>query len=363
MTSKKVFETTIDVANPIDFASEKERHTKRALEARYNGRCYMGVFVLKVDAILRIGEVVIKNSSGNGGGYLDVMFDAYVYATGADDILAGVEISFLHPLVVGMWQAPVPKSDIAAGAKALVTLVHADIGALATKQVLAVRVLEVMHKSISDYVCVSGKLLVCDTRADSFRLKGALTKADAEALAPLAEKVGHELQAREHAVGTSKKGAMWAYERLLYAYRAEGDSGEFDPAYQYDRHGPGHDHTIAGAIPWRGPAGRGLERGAVTVHLLDVVQRALAGESVSVAGVWCRSLSICRSAPVAAHSPHPLAAWDAPAEGNTLAVLSSFLTSTLNYLATVRVMADHLDGPSRAAHQSIWKTMRAAQLA
>ena len=95
----------------------------------------------------------------------------------------------------------------------------------------------------------------------------------------------------------------------------------------------------------------------------DVYKRQL-GESVPVAGVWSRPLSLYRSSPLAAHlaDAHPPEDWGPVVDGNARAVFAEFLKNILDYLGAIRELPAVYGTPELIQqHKGLWEAMRRMQ--
>jgi hypothetical protein len=363
MLLEKVIEVTIPVRNPINFCADKGRHLMVELRNTYEGRCFRGVYIVAVKSILRASACNIEKTNANGEAYVDVQFLADVVYFGRWDILVGVVVASHQQMVVGTYEAPAgPGSDPEAGEgaappgrgarpKTVVSILASKSAeALAVGQKIPVRVVVAEHQPLRPEAAVIGTLLVSDQTAPAYRLEGALDAAARAELAPLLEVIDVELEARA-ALVQARKADLWFFELLLYAYR-----GSAAPA----------DRTIAageGAPAWTGPEGlRRVEAGAEEKNVLEIARRAVAGESVPVAGYWSRSLAIYRSSPLAARAASPPDGWAPPVDGAPRAVFALYLKNILDFLVATREMVELYDTPEvHGAHRNVWAAMRAAQ--
>lgn len=361
---EKVFEATVNVANPINFCTDKARHLTIALQNKYVGRCFKGAYVLGVKKILECGACHIMRTNGTGEGYVDVRFLADVAVFSSCDILTGVEIVSNQPMLVGSYEGaaawPPARAPPIPGRPRAAVIIRASeaAAALAVGQKIPVRILLARHAPMQAQASVVGSLLVCDQTAPAYRLRDALDLSARAELAPMLAAVELELEARA-AMVEARKADLWFFERLLYAFREAG------PA---PRDGTAQDEAVPaweGGPVWGGPRPlQALEAGAETASVLDIVRRVVGGERVPVAGVWSRSLALYRSSPLVAVVREGAAvpgAWTV-VDGAPRAVFAEFLKNILDFLVATRELV--LGYNSRKLiedHTSLWRVMRSAQ--
>jgi DNA-directed RNA polymerase subunit E'/Rpb7 len=376
MQFEKVIDGTVDVANPINFCADKERHLMAELRNKYVGRCFKGAYILGIKAVLDSSACHIVRTNGSGEGYVDVRFLADVAVFSRWDVLTGVEIVSHQQMIVGVYEGgaaaradedpdaararPGPKA-----ARAVVTVLASKaVEALAVGQKIAVRVVLAKHAPMQPQASLVGALLVCDQTAPAYRLRGALDQSARAELAPMLAVVELELEARAALIET-RKADLWFFELLLYAFREP--PGAKAPEAKAESEAPAWED---GPV-WRGPrALQALEAGAEATSVLDVVRRAVGGESVPVAGVWSRSLALYRSSPLVAvvrgeSREDPGAA--APAtwtvvDGTPRAVFAEFLKNILDFLVATRELVEVYNSRELIdKHLNLWSVMRAAQ--
>jgi hypothetical protein len=358
---RKVFEATVEVRNPINFAADTDRHLLVALRGTYAGRCYKGTYVVEVLEIRRRSPCHLSRSNGSAEGYIDVEFLAEVAVFSQWDILVGVEVVNNAPMIVGTYGPPLQggageQPRPSAGARAIVSLRASKASeAIAVGQKIPVRVLVVSHVPMQPQASVVGALLTCDQAAPVYRLRGALDVAARLELEPMLTAIEAELGARA-ILAETRKADLWFFELLLHAHREA-------------RPGPARPDQALPAWPggpvWAGPAAPGGEGGPVQ-SVLEIAHRVVrSGETVQVGGIWSRPLGLFRSSPLAAkgdpHGPGP-AGWDPPVDGTPREVFAIFLKNILDFLvATRELTALYSTRPLLDAHMNVWSAMRKAQ--
>ena len=106
MLLEKLFEVTVDVRDPVNFCSDKDRHLLTELRNTYNGRCFKGVFIVRVKSISQASACRLSMTNASGEGSIDVQFLADVVVFSRWDILVGVKVVNTQQFLVGEYKAP-----------------------------------------------------------------------------------------------------------------------------------------------------------------------------------------------------------------------------------------------------------------
>jgi len=369
------FDATVDVDNPINFCTAKNHHLLAELRNKYVGRCFMGAYILGINKILNSGACHIVRTNGTANGCINVRFLADVVVFSRWDVLTNVEIVNNQQILVGVyedghrWQPVVEEIEPAepggrspgalfkrkeVEARAVVSiLVSRAIESLAVGQKIAIRVMFAQHTPMQPQASIVGALLVCDKLAPAYRLRGVLDQSARAELAPMLIAVEVELKKRTELIDT-RKADLWFFELLLYAFRQTGlESSESSfPAWE-------------GGPVWSGPSAlQDLEAGASPISALDIIRRAVDGESVPVTGVWSRSLALYRSSPLVAVVRDAAAvpkSW-VVVDGTPRAVFAEILKNILDFLVATRELLLVYNSPELInKHLNIWTAMRAEQ--
>ena len=342
-----------------------------ALRDKYVGRCFKGAYILGINKILDSGACHIVRTNGTAKGFIDVRFLADVVVFSRWDVLTDVEVVNNQQILVGVYEGgaaaraaesvstldganasqPGPKT-----ARAVVTvLVSKSIESLAVGQKIAIRVMFAQHTPMQPQASIVGTLLVCDKLAPAYRLRGVLDQSAHAELAPMLAAVEVELKMRAELINT-RKADLWFFECLLYAFRETGSNPPISESTF-----PAWD----GGPVWSGPSAlQGLEAGASPTSALDIIRRAVNGESVPVTGVWSRSLTLYRSSPLVAVVRDGAAvpkSW-AIIDGTPRAVFAEILKNILDFLVATRELLLVYNSPELIKkHLNIWTAMRAEQ--
>lgn len=371
LETEKLFDATIDVANPIGFCADKNAHLLSELHSKFVDRCFKGALILRILKVVRAGACCICNSNGSGEATVDVQFLAAVRVFARWDILTGVTVRHVSHLIGGHYE---PKEGGPAGAAAATATTTAQAfvvlqptrgaDALAIGQRIAVRVLKAEHPPRQAAVAY-GVLLTCERAAPVFRVRGSLDPAAAADLMGLADRVADELALRAE-VARARPAELAFFEGLLYAYAAPaGARGAAAAAGALS-------HRVAaweGGPEWVGPAPlMALEEGLVAHSLVELVRKA-AVAPVSVAGQWSRPLCLHRSSPLVAFAPRvsraaasaTVAAADAVDEPPRV-VFAMMLKNILDFLVATRELALEYDDVHHPKYAGLWGMMRMAQI-
>jgi hypothetical protein len=339
MLYEKVFETTIDILDVMNFCCDTARHTMTELQNKFVGKCFKGAFIVAIVRVLQSSACHMMSTNLSGDGRIDVRFLATVAVLGSGDILVGVQVVRIPPLFIGDYQG----RNEAALVRASVTVSPSKtLETVAVGQKIAVYVLHALHKPMQPIMTVYGTMLTCDVSFTSHRLRGALEAKARVELAPLYNAILQELTLR----ASIDRAQLWFFERLLYSYRPSSGKDQKIAAWE------GKDVPV-----WEGPSGVGAPGG---VNVLSIVRRVIAGENVPVDGVWARPLNVYRSSPMVTHTVDDNIVAD---EGNARATFVKFLKNILDYLMAIREMTEVYTPEDHLSHRNIWAAMTSVQAA
>jgi hypothetical protein len=74
----KTIEVSLDIEDPISTYANANTNILRKLQAKYEGRCYAGCFIMKVLNIVKRSECIIMQNTESCDGSINVMFRAQV---------------------------------------------------------------------------------------------------------------------------------------------------------------------------------------------------------------------------------------------------------------------------------------------
>ena len=351
MLFEKIIETTIDIANPINFCADKKRHLMVELKNRFIGVCFKDSYILDIKEIINCGACHIVRTNGSGDAYIDVSFLAEVIVFSRWDILVGVDIVSHQQMVVGLHE----RIQGSKKTRAIVTvLASSAVASIAIGQKIAVRVILAQHSPMQPQASVVSTLLVCDQIAPAYKLKGMLDHHSTAELTPMFDLIKIELETRNTLIVTHKADLLF-FENLLYSFRNQ-EANTLDSEHLAWKNGP----------IWLGPPMMTIKDVSANefVSVLDIVQKVINGESVSVSGVWSRSLDIHRSSPLTAvvrgDNTIP-SSWNV-IDGNPRIVFAEMLKNILDFLVATREMVAMYNSKELIdKHINVWTVMRAAQ--
>ena len=355
---EKVFDTTIDVVNPIHFCTAKNKHLMDELHTKFVGRCYKGSLIIRINKVLKSSSCRINDSNNAGEAVIDVQFAATVREFCRWDIITNVEVRIVTPLVAGHYNVEsLGKTE----AQVFVVLQPSKgVETLSIGQRIPVRITKADHP-VRQAAVVYGALLTCDRAAIVYKVRGSIDVTMAAEMMPLVDRIEHELKLRNSLMADEKiLSNISFFETLLYSFKKTSQAAS-----------PPCTHAVSAWVSgpeWRGPAPlQSLDAGLTIRSIPELIRGVMESQqSVNIAGLWTRPLCIHRSAPVAAFiennasnsSIDPKLALDETPR----VVMSMYLKNILDYLIAVREMATTYVSPEiNDAYIGVWGSMRAAQ--
>jgi DNA-directed RNA polymerase subunit E'/Rpb7 len=359
MLHDKVYETTVNVTNPINFCADMDAHLMAELRSQYNGRCFKGAFIVRVDEILRRSGCNVVTADTSGDGYIDVQFRAIVVVFSRWDILVGVTILTCQQFVNGLYTRETEAGTVRAAVNILSTRATAS---LAVGNRVAVRISKVSHNPRADLVNIAGVVFACETASPTYSLHDSLGASARPQLAVLVSAIEHELKRRADICSSSiAKTKLWFFESLLNTYPLPEDRKVDSTVIGID-----------GKVIWSGPPD--VQPCADARNVLDIARRVVQGETVNVTGIWCRPLGLYRSSPLAAVAlvDDKSSAGESTAdiesksssyiESKASIVITEFLKTTHDFLVATRQMTEvYATQEMIDKHRALWGAMRAQQ--
>lgn len=335
------FGATLDVHDVKTYSADPDRVGVDMLRRNYEGRCFRGVFVVRIVGIVeRAACRYIFTNRLTMVGSVDLVFSAVVVEAATGDLVANARIADTGAkLLIGQTSAD-PNGAGSAGAGFTVQF-RPVFGVESSIRVgqLVPAWLEVAYCGPGQsQIAGIGVLLVCDRKERGFRLEGALSEKDVEGLAPLAAQLRAALEDRAVAIREHPERVDF-FDRLLYTFRDAPAQNESKSAWS----GPG---------TFPGPEGASVE------DLLKTVARP--GD---VGGVWCRGLSLHRSSPLVHRARGKTAPWTDVVDASPFAAFAFFLRQAHNYARVVSQLARTFSDPELfESHQNIWQIMQKFQV-
>lgn len=377
MSRLKTYQTTLDIANPIGFATNSARHAMIMIRETFLGKCFMGAFITEITRIIRKSDCRIVSTNDSASGSVDVEFEAKVVILARWDMIIGAEVLKTDVMIlasvgdtplknrsdedakasdvdektkkVGASDADEKTKPAGAVEAAKVTVAFSPTPETKTFQIgqkVCARVVEALHAPTVPTITASCVMLTCDTAAPEYVVKGAFTPQMALEVAPLMADINAELGLRP---GVDRNRLMY-FESLLYSYKRS--------ALGADAETP----SAAGGRAYVGlNVGKHEKKDETAVHILDLVRNASKTKQ-DMTGCWCRPLTTPRSSPLVTRKSKPASTAIATVEP-IFAVLS-FLKQIRDFLYATRAMAELYSSKAMLDdHANIWKAMGAAQLA
>ncbi len=323
------FRTSLPVADPIGFVANPHQPMS-ALVENYQGRCFQGSFIVKIEKILKKSACRISTSDNTGSGSVDVEFSAQVETVQPDEVYVDAVVNDN-----AKGQDPVTLSYNVPGR---VQMVIGIVGKLNVrpKQIVPVRIIQARHEPLKG-ATAAAKLFTCSYDKVAYRVTQQLGAAEKQRLRPLYDEVIAELEAREQLM-KSRKEKIYFFEAILYGHRGA------------DVHG---DTVVKSTPEWRGPRSDRFDSAAPVLVGLD-----------GAVGVWFRPAAVFRSSPTAVRVasedllPKGWPVVDATPE---VAIGTILRDIHIHLVALRELVATYSNEEVRAGHANVWKAMVDAQ--
>jgi hypothetical protein len=340
MLLSKVFVTTLNIVNPVNFCSNKQHHTLIELQNEYEGKCFLGVFIIHIDEILSTSYCMVQRTNNSGEGFLHVRFRAKVSLLENNDILLGIKITQHDRVLIGEVAGSEP-ADIN-------VLISREVESVRVDQIIPGRVVRSIYTPFQIKPAIAVNFLTCDKEAPRYRVIGNLTPEATMPLVALAQQILNQMQIRAEKIKTEMgRTAIWFFESLLYSFKRDSHS----------------DATISTNAPefenvvdWEGPAQK--KELNDQVNLLEILSAATK-KSQSMDGVWIRPLEIYRSSPLVCRMK---------LEENLPTLLPQhlialYLKSMFNFLQAINNLPEiYNTNELLNSHSNLWIAMRMAQI-
>lgn len=325
MLLEKVFEVTINISNPINFCTDKERHAFTELNNIYANKCYMGSYIIDIINILQISSCRIVNTNSSSDGIIDVKFLANVFILNIWDVLIGVKIAKNQSLLVGKYNKPQLEIDV--------TFRPTEIQAnsLLVGQLVPVRVIQAVHKPKEGRIAIAAVLLTCDKKSVTYRVKGEILKTAIPEIQLIFKNIIDELKMRSNI----DKDRIMFFESLIYSYKNMPKTTE---------------KITFGEEYWEGPKNNISNN--KSVNIFDTL-------GMDLTGFWSRPLGICRSCPLITVSQEKPIDYVLTAPHLMIIELAK---NILTFLTAIREFSELYTPELIKSHENIWNMMRQVQL-
>ena len=352
---KKKIVTSLNVRNPINFCTNKQKHVYNELEKLYVKKCYAGCFIISIQSIDEISDCVISKTNTSGEGVVNVKFIVEAIVFAYNDILVGVQIVHNQSMILGLYQLNSIKAIVSIPPTTrhlYSTALTKSIESLSLGQKVPIRVIDANHQPKKEEATIFGTLLVCDKDAPIYKLNGILNSSAKSDLLPLLDAIREELQSRS-SIDINK---LKFFEKNLYSYNISST----------------HEITIKSEqFPnWNGPEANLINKSdAHIINLLDFITKSISNKTgTSVTGFWSHSLSIYRSSPMILFTTEESNLDSSIVnniieENNIVSVFIRFLKNMLDFLMAIRQMTEiYNDEQEIKAHENIWTAMKIVQI-
>lgn len=94
------FVVTIEVPDPVGFETDRERNALLAVRSQYEGRCYLGKYLMEVQEVREISSCRLKPVGAPGEGVVNVRFTALCSRAGPGDVFPTAQVVHRKKLVV-----------------------------------------------------------------------------------------------------------------------------------------------------------------------------------------------------------------------------------------------------------------------
>lgn len=348
MTSRRTYDYSLRISDPIDFESDAERHALRMLRDKFDGICYKNARIVRVVSVLKCSDCVIQYGDLDCEGVTEVQFEADVETFPQWEVLVGVKIVQTTPVILGCF-----------GESAVVQFIKifqhpAVINTLTTGFTIPARVVVANYQVGTPMASVVAVPLTCESRSPAWRAGADLTAAHAAHLMPFVSAIRDEL--RRRAEQDSRKSSRCRFlDMIIYAFRTKTEAASKQTTVASD-----------GLPDWVGPPSVKPPAGVIHFNVINYIISASQGKpSPSLAGnVVSRDLSIHRSSPLASfvESGGAPADWQPPVDAPAIKMIAQMLTNVVSSIRTVLAMTD-LYGTQEmlARHTAFWAALRQCQ--
>jgi len=232
MRGVSTFDVTIDVADPIDFCSDARKNALHKVRETYQGRCYMGKYIVRVLRVERCSKCRLVTVGDLGDGVVDVTFAALWSRWSPGDALPLVELVSVNEIVVG--RAAFDLTDVAAagqpegdfslvGAEPVAVSLLDPSELLAVGQRVPVRVADVTYEPMGQ-PCATATLLTCRKRATVWRVARAERGCSRGLVAALAAALREHRRVAAAAAATDGGAALHRFFVSILSPHASGDA-------------------------------------------------------------------------------------------------------------------------------------------
>ena len=106
MRVTRVFETTINIHDPINYCVNKQKYIEVYLAKHFEKKCYQGTYIESIQKVVQYSPCYIVNTNLTGHGYIYVRFIAVVLTLLQNEVLPRVQIKVHSKIIVGVSESP-----------------------------------------------------------------------------------------------------------------------------------------------------------------------------------------------------------------------------------------------------------------
>lgn len=213
MIITKVIEVGLDIHNCINLYTSPD-NILLILADHYEGRCFKGCYIVKIEKIRKLGECMINQDGVPDFGTISVIFEASVIVYAIGEIINGCRV--LNRDEKGILTCATETSDIMVGPGVVLESVTKG-------QIISLRVSGARYNGASTKISVMGVPFI-PTRATTYYKVSLITPAIrgvlVNLLSDVVERCNYEL--KEMAILRTTKDKNWStFDQLCYAYKEE----------------------------------------------------------------------------------------------------------------------------------------------
>lgn len=325
--SKRIFDVTLNIKQPINFCTDKLRHIMIELNNIYLYKCYLGSYILEINEILQSSSCILLPTDSTG--IINVKFLATVYILSCSDILIGTELKEIKQLFIGEYN----KSNMSI--QVIFKSINIPSNTLTVGKLVPVRVIKAIHKPMSDTIVAAACLLTCDQTLKIYKIKGEISKSQLPEIQLILNDIKEELSLRSKINSSSVR----FFESLLFTYK--------DMPRQNEK-------IKIGELYWEGPVYADKNK---TVNIFDMT-------SNNLTGYWYKPLNMCKSSPMIVFSDSKPPGNVKPIKYNKPNTMVLELARNIyTYLKAIREFTEIYNTKELIDdHKTVWDTMRSVQL-
>jgi len=209
MIIKKNIEVAVDISDPIGLYTDPN-NILYILANKFEGRCYRGCYITKINRIIRMGDCIINQDGSPNFGILPVIMEVTAVVYSAGEVINGAVVQNKD------------KSGIITcntDTACILLMGHTLLSSITSGQIISIRVRESKYSQGSDKISISAIPYLFANKSAVYKL-GPLSSD----FKVLAEGVMERITAEEEARDTLQKtkALPWRFfDNILYGYSTE----------------------------------------------------------------------------------------------------------------------------------------------